>query len=264
MGASLSPHEAAYLLSFLTARDGVCLVGGQAVGLWAMILDPDETHLAHLMPYTTSDIDYFGSVEAARVFAARSGGKLFRPSSDTMNSNSSALVEIRMGGRPVVVDFLQAIIGAERREIEAHVIEVAISDQQGSRLAVPVISPYICLRSRIANMISAATRRRDAISVNQAHASVKLMELWIRHLIANEERRAAMQHISSVVDYVQSDYFGRRAMGEIGIDPLDAIHLFADFGDLDVRWRTMTLGPAIERCESKRISREARISGSMS
>lgn len=67
----ISRSEAKTLLSHLGNAHGVCLVGGQSVGLWAHVLDPEGVHLSRYMPYATSDIDYFGDLSAARMFANR-------------------------------------------------------------------------------------------------------------------------------------------------------------------------------------------------
>lgn len=260
-GSNLSADEAVHLLSFLTADDEVCLVGGQAIGLWAMALDPHGSHLSALRPFSTADIDYFGSVEAARKFSDRIGGRLFRPSADTMNSNSSALVEVSIGGRTVVIDFLHAIIGVDTKEIARNAIEVAIVDGKGGTLAVPVISPFLCLRSRLANMLSAATRRRDIISFNQARASVKLMELWIERAIHVGDYKDATRLLSAVVDYAANDFFGKRASVELEIDPLDAARPFVEDERLSSRWRDMTLLPAVKACDAKRRRRADRLGG---
>lgn len=257
-GADLTQAEAARLLSFLTADDGVCLVGGQSIGLWAMALDADGSALEELRPFSTSDIDYLGDLQAARIFARKTGGRLFRPSADTMNSNSSALVEVTLGERTVVIDFLHAIIGVDRKEIERGVIEVGISDGQGGMLNVPVIAPFLCLKSRIANMISAATRRRDTISFNQARASVILLGLWIDRLIDDGEHRQATRCISELIDYCDRDQHGKKALLELDIDPLSAATRFVDDNRLNGTWRERTLLPLIEKVMQRRAHYAAR------
>lgn len=242
----------ARLLSHLHREDRVALVGGQSVGVWAAALDPDCTRLAKHQPFTTSDIDYFGDLRAARRFAEAVGGRLFKPSSDTMNSNSTALVRAPLGPETITVDFLHAIIGVERREILAGIEEVFVGDGHGGEFTVPVISPMLVLRSRIANMLSAATMRRDEISFNQAWAAVRIVELWAERLIGIGNVREAMKVIMGCVSHATVDHYGRRAFHHLGIDQLDAVRSFLDDDRLDDRWRTRTLARRIGECETRR------------
>jgi len=246
------PSDRLPLLARIGRPDGVCLVGGQSVGLWAAVLDPSGEFLARHMPFTTSDIDYFGDLAAARRFSESVGGTLFRPSADTMNSNSTALVRAPVGQETMTVDFLHAIIGVERREIEKGTLELDIPDGSGNSVAIPVLHPILVMRSRIANMLSAATMRRDAISYNQARAAIGIVRLWADRCIAVGDHGEAMKTITACVSHATVDRYGKRAMGDLGIDQLDAVRDFQQDLRLDGRWRMMTLAPRIAECENRR------------
>jgi hypothetical protein len=250
----ISRFEARMLLSHLSADSGICLVGGQSVGLWANVLDPDGRHLSRYMPYATSDIDFLGDLSAAKLFAERSGGRLFKPGPDTMNSNSSALVEVDVSGRKVVIDFLHAIIGVPSDEARKAAVVVSVGD-----VRVAVLHPLHVLRSRIANMLSAATLRRDIISTNQARAAVEIVGLWCDSRLAEGDERAATRMLSELVSYAERDFFGRKTYGELGIDLLATARPFLDDQRLPAIWRGKSLAAGLDRATARRDARLSRL-----
>jgi hypothetical protein len=250
----ISRAEALDLLSHLSSNGGVCLVGGQSVGLWANLLDPEGGRLSKFMPYATSDVDYLGDLAAARLFAARSGGRLFKPGPDTMNSNSTALVEVDVSGRKVAVDFLHAIIGVPSEEVRKAAVVVVVGDVE-----MRVLHPLHVLRSRIANMLSAATSRRDLISTNQARAAVEIVKLWCEARLAGGDRRVVTRELSDLVAYADRDFFGRRAFGELGIDVLAPARPFLDDPRLPDVWREKSLAAGLDRATARRDARLNRI-----
>lgn len=253
----LTMGEARGLLSHLKDEMDVLLVGGQSVGVWASLVDPTRERLARYMPFATSDIDYLGDLAAARRFAQRSGGRLFKPGPDVMNSNSTALVEVRISGRIVVVDFLHAIIGVPSVEARRRAQAVAIGG-----ILVPVLHPLHVLRSRIANMLSAATGRRDVISTNQAKAAVEIVRLWCETLLERGDFRSPSRTISDVCAYVDRDPFGRRALEELSIDVLSVAESFLHDERLPPVWREKSLYPSVARVRARRDSRTARLAES--
>ena len=255
----LDADEARRLLSHLKAADGVFVVGGQAISIWAHHFGPVRCDLTGLEPYSTRDVDYFGDLAAARKLASVLGGVVRKPSIDTMNSVSTAMVEVPLGGRTVVVDFLHGIIGVERREFKTGVVDVDLPDGQGGILSIPVMHPVLCVKSRIGNMLSAATRRRDVITTNQAKASLVIVRSWIETALESGEHKEAVTSITAMVGYCEQDTFGRRAHSELGVDPLEVPSKFLQDDRLDVRWRERTLGPAIRRVTTRRDRRAERI-----
>lgn len=250
----ISRFDARLLLSYLSMDGGVCLVGGQSVGLWANVLDPEGKRLSQFMPYATSDVDYLGDLAAAKLFAERSGGKLFKPGGDVMNSNSTALVEVEISGRKVVVDFLHAIIGVPSNDVRKAAVVVSLGG-----VDVPVLHPLHVLRSRIANMLSAATSRRDVISTNQARAAVEIVGLWYEARLAGGDRRVVTRELSDLVAYADRDFFGRRAFGELGIDVLAPARPFLDDPRLPDVWREKSLAAGLDRATARRDARLNRI-----
>lgn len=233
-------------------RDGACLVGGQSVAVWAAVLDPDGDLLADHTPFTTADIDFIGDFKIAKKFSEATGGTLYRPSADTMNSNSTALVRVPIDNEFVTVDFLHSIIGVNSREISQGTVKLTITDGVGRIIEVPVLHPVLVMRSRIANMLSTATMRRDLIAFNQARAAIRLLSLWIDARLNEGQVRDAMKAITACVSHATIDYYGKRSVRDLSIDQLDAVIPFLDDARLDDRWRRLTLRPRIEECELKR------------
>ena len=240
----LSSDEVIYIVSNLTVDDQAFLVGGQAASLWAEYYVQFEPELSQYEPFTTKDVDYFGGVKAAEKLAAAINGKVVLPSKDTMNSNSTALVEASVNDRTVVIDFLHDIIGVNRKEFEKGVATILLKTEKGQTIEIPLMHPVLCLKSRLGNMLSAATMRRDEVATRQAHAAVLVVKAYIEEALPDNDVKEAMRCLFDVLHYVNSDMYGRNAHVDPGIDALTIVKAFADVSS----WRTAT-------CDNERLAR---------
>ena len=119
--------EVIQIASKLTADDDAFVVGGQATNLWAWYYRDREPALQTTEPLTSQDIDYFGTFEVARRFAEAVGGEVRRPSADDMNTPSTAVVIAKLNGKPLIIDFLNDILGVKRRELRTGVSVIAVT-----------------------------------------------------------------------------------------------------------------------------------------
>ena len=247
--------------SKLAEDDGTFLVGGQATNLWAWYYAGSDPALDPSNPMTSKDIDYFGSFKAAEALAEALGGKAYRPDKDTMNSPSTALVIATLGGRKLEIDFLNGVLGVSRRELEQGVSVLrapAKVDGLDVFVNVPLLHPLLCLKSRVANMLSPATLRRDQIAWAQLHAAIAIVGAYVSDTLEAGDWKEAKACIQDLVAYLRSDTYARQAEAELGVDLIDILRRFEDDAAIDARYRERTLKPEIEKLAEKAAARAAK------
>ena len=83
MNASERPtfgaSEVIEITSKFEAEDEAFIIGGQATNFWAWFYKEREPKLGELGPFTSEDIDYFGSKDVAAHLAEALSGKLLLP-----------------------------------------------------------------------------------------------------------------------------------------------------------------------------------------
>jgi hypothetical protein len=84
--------EVIEIASKFEADDDAFIIGGQAANFWAWFFQDAEPDLSLQGPFTSEDIDYFGSQEVARTVAEALGGQLFLPERDDHTPSTAQIV----------------------------------------------------------------------------------------------------------------------------------------------------------------------------
>jgi hypothetical protein len=253
-----SAEETIQIASKLTVDDAAFVIGGQATNLWVWFYRPREPKLQTSSPLTSRDIDYFGTPEVARVFADAIGGKLVLPTMDHMNTPNSAMVHASINGKPVVIDFMHGVLGVKQHELHRGVSIIAVeADVDGKTITaeIPVLHPILCLKSRVANMLSPIMRRRTPVAWEQLRATVIVVQRHIEEALANGHWNEAHECLSALFRYLRSDEFGKKADKELNVDILDIIRAFRNDARIDRRYRGFQLKSMITRIETRRAGR---------
>jgi hypothetical protein len=169
--------EVIEISSKLETDDAAFVIGGQATNFWAWLFRDKEPDLALKGPFTSEDIDYFGSQDVARNFAQALGAKLYLPDMNEHTPNTAKIIT-EIHGKPLTIDFLGSVLGVKDRELRkgVSVIEVPGNvDGAPKVVRIKVLHPLLCLKSRIVNMLHPATRRTDRIARTQAEATVMIV-----------------------------------------------------------------------------------------
>jgi hypothetical protein len=233
--------EVIQIASKLTADDPTFVVGGQATNLWAWYYRDREPALQSGEPLTSQDIDCFGTFEAARRFAEAVGGEVRRPGPDDMN-------------KPLVIDFLKDILEVTRRELRRGVSVIGVTamiDGAEQEAEIPVLHPMLCLKSRIANMLHSATRRRDLLAWQQLHAAIAILRRHVDEALEDGDWPEAKDCFASLYAYLRFDQLGRRAQVELGIDLIGIMRHFRADDRIDPRYREHQLAGIILRLEKR-------------
>jgi hypothetical protein len=251
--------EVIEITSKFEADDDAFIIGGQATNFWAWFFQDKEPELKLKGPFTSEDIDYFGSREVARTVAEAIGGKLFLPDRDD-HTPSTAQIITTINGKPLVIDFLGAVLGVHDRELRrgVSVLEVAGDvDGQPKTVLIKVLHPVLCLKSRIVSMLHPATRRTDRIARTQAEASVVIVRRYIDDALNEgaEGWKDAHDCFNLLYWYLRSNDYVKVADLQLGIDALAIIRAFADDVRIDQRYRDMQLKKMISNVERRRSRR---------
>lgn len=251
--------EVIEITSKFEADDDAFIIGGQATNFWAWFFQDKEPELKLKGPFTSEDIDYFGSPEVARTVAEAIDGKLLLPEKDD-HTPSTAQIVATINGKPLVIDFLGAVLGVHDRELRrgVTVLEIAAEvDGHPNTVLIKVLHPVLCLKSRIVSMLHPATRRRDRIARTQAEASVVIVRRYIDDALneGKEGWREARDCFNLLYWYLRSDTYVKTADADLGIDVLTIIRAFANDERIDQRYREMQLSRMIANIEKRRLRR---------
>jgi hypothetical protein len=251
--------EVLEIASKFEADDDAFIIGGQATNFWAWFYQDDDPEQLKLKgPFTSEDIDYFGSQEVARSLADALGGKLLLPVKDH-HTPTTAIIETTIHGKPLQIDFLGGMLGIRDREIRRGVSVLEVEGEIEGKptiVLVKVLHPVLCLKSRIINILSPATRRTDRIARAQAEAAIAVVRCHINRVL-NEDGgwKEARDCFATLYWYLRSDEHVRLADVKLGLDPLNTIRSFADDERIDVRYRESQLKKIIANIERRRSRR---------
>lgn len=234
------------------------MIGGQALNIWAERYFAKAKELAHYGPYTSKDLDYFGQAAAARKLAALIGGEVLIPKIDD-HSPESARVEAEIQGHKIEVDFLTHVQGVpdDRLQKSAADLTFQIRTTSGvTELKVPIMHPFHCLRSRIANVVE--LRRRDDTAMRQLEAAPIVLREYISEMLDVGRERNATDTLQALFDYLRSDPTGRKAHTIMNNDPAALFEFFAADPRIDPRYREHNLA-AMRRQLAERRSAWGRL-----
>ena len=254
--------EVIEIASKLEAEDEAFVIGGQATNFWAWLYRDKEADLRLKGPFTSEDIDYFGTAEVARAVAAALGGTILLPNHADDHTASTALIETTINDKPLRIDFLGAVLGVQNKPLVRNVSTVEIPGDIGGKPAtvrVKVMHPLHCVKSRIANMLSPLLNRRDRIAQTQAEASLVILRRHISDRLDEDDKKAGWREahlcFREMYQYLRSDGYGKKADLELGVDPLAVLKHFENDSRIDQRYRNRTLKPMITKIEARRNNR---------
>lgn len=199
---AMPPDLLARILINAESLDSI-IVGGQALNIWGEhYFERAKNELQAFTPFQSKDIDFFGDKNEAAALAEMLGGSLNIPSPEDFVTPSSALIDIKVGERHYVVDFLRAVAGLDTKIMKERVSTLAIDlpDHEGvyRRTEVQILNPIDVLLSRIAGIT--ILKRSDKGALRQLAASPIILREYILELLESAGvDSAAMQEAQSAV-----------------------------------------------------------------
>jgi hypothetical protein len=232
------------------------IVGGQALNIWAELLfdrAPDE--LEPYAPYTSKDIDYFGTARVAAELASILDGEVSFPDPDHVSSPNSAIVSYQRDGKRIVIDFLAVLAGLTESDgrdgfVEA---EVMAGPDGGRPVRIRLLHPLLVLKSRIAGIITLG--RRDDTAIRQLRAAPIVLREYIRlrrDLGCRKEVADCLRRLASLAGNAMIDpiYI------ELDVDLVGILDALGEDTAWDPRFRDHQI---VARSTSLRARRERRL-----
>ena len=219
----LSISDVYHILDAIPDTGDFVLIGGQALNFWAeQYADRDEA-LKEYLPFTSMDVDFLGGIDMSATLHDVWGGKLIRADMDTHTPMIAKLNFQTEDGRPVVVDFLDMILGPDKIHIrkEAGVIKLPNSGK-----TFRVMNPAHCLASRLINTYGMLNRRSltGGREIRRTALAVRVLHHHIADMFhdSGPSRRAAYRMVEYTAD-LAADRDGLAAWHLDGTDILEAI-----------------------------------------
>lgn len=207
MSAPLSSlEEIDFLLSKLNQEtaDKIMIIGGQALNLWGhhyLYTHLSATEKQHLASY---DLDLLARrPEIERCARAWNGDAKF-PSFDDSTIQSGIVLFKNEQGKTTSVDFLSDVYGVERKHLEKHFDMIQLS-----KVNVPILSPPLVLKSRLANLsgLGYGPEKMER-EITRVRLACLITNRYIEDTLDNKETRKAL----NIANYIFNELFDRTAV----------------------------------------------------
>lgn len=181
------------------AASEVTVIGGQALCVWGdhYLLDQltgeEYTHLA------SDDLDLLGKRHAIELCAEAWGGQAKFPAFGDQTPNSGVVMIKGATGENLSIEFLTAVYGLTDREVIKFADALPVGDLQ-----IPILSPPLCLKSRINNLVGLRyAERKQAREV----VRVKLAALATRMYIVDHLEQGNVKGALRIAKYLIRSVF---------------------------------------------------------
>lgn len=197
------------------------LVGGQAICFWYEYYAEKYGNLFdENMLITTQDIDFLGHQDTVRECAEAWHGRHELTSIDDHSPNSGIVI-IDYDGDELRIDFLWQVQGMDKSEVEKERLEILLPVGQHEPLHFYILSPFLCLVSRAANVLT--LNRTDKHSLDQLKTAIVIVKCFINESLNSNQEDMARNIAENVFKLAISKSEGIRLFTEFDIDIFGAI-----------------------------------------
>lgn len=214
----LSEDDFLKILNAAEKIDGV-VIGGQALNLWANALLSDD-EFEQFGPFTSKDLDFWGTKQAAQDLASELKGRLLLPPKwDT--GPSEAAVVVTLNGENHQIDFLKLVCGLNTVELLKRRRNLDVDDD----LTAVVLHPLDVLKSREAGI--RVLNRSDSGAIRQLLAAPIIVHHYIQTLLNEREVNLAQDAIKEMI-HIGSRPAVDSLYARYGYDPLSMAATLSD------------------------------------
>ena len=201
------------------------------MNFWAEVYlhDDLEFYRKHA-PFTSSDIDFFGSRDALLECAGVWDGVAKLPEPFDPSPNSGVIIVPFKSEARLVIDFLASVHGISNSELLKERVRISYKNT-----VFFVIHPLHCLQSRISNIIG--LHRDDSDSLDRLMIAIAVMKRRITHLLDAGLRRQALKEVEAVFRIARDSMSGIKLFADYGRDVFEAVPVDSRMGELFVSRR---------------------------
>lgn len=217
----LTFKDAAPFIASIPDQDKLTLVGGQALCFWhEFYSEKYEDLFSDDWLMSTQDIDFLGNQVAVRE-CAKAWNATPKLSSIDDHTPNSGIVVVDYDGEELIIDFLWNVQGMGKADVEKERFEMLIPTPDGKGTSFYILSPFLCLVSRISNILT--LRRTDQHSLDQLRAAIVIVNCLIDEYLNAGEEKQARKVVENVYKLAKSKTEGIRIFTEFDIDIFEAI-----------------------------------------
>lgn len=236
----LLPREVVIkVIAALSPENGAFLIGGQALNFWADYFLDSSPALQALAPFTSKDIDFQGTKEAAIQLAEMFDGTVVIPDEDHATPNS-AYVAIEISGVKIGIDFLHSIVGLDPnndRYVVDFEIPLLLEDGVSKSFIVGIHHPIACMITRVVNICY--LNRKDAMAYRQLQIAPTVLDCYLNDLIGSYGCCKEVRIIFEDLHYfLRRNMYGKTMHQFAQVDPLYILEKYRDDERLDERYRS--------------------------
>lgn len=224
--------------------DGI-VIGGQALNLWAASLLNDDDYEA-LGPFTSKDLDFWGTKEAAEELAQNLGGRLMFPEKWD-HTPSEAAVVVKFDGQEHQIDFLRVVCGLDTKSFRSRAQEIEVEE-----ITATVLHPLDVLKSRAAGVN--ILRRTDPGAIRQLRAAPIVVRRYIEALLDRGEIKEAQSAIGELIRIGYDNYMDP-LFAQYGFDPLSEAQLLTHRAEWHPNFAEFQIAKACQAGSDKRARR---------
>lgn len=238
-------------LDLILKRFELIVVGGQALALWQHAFF-EETMSAQDYYYSFSDdADFYGAKPSLEFLESQLNIKPLVP----VDFNPTVNVGMFIVPNPnfkegMIVDIIHSLGGAERSEVLGNVEILRLEEID---LSVPVINPYICLKSRIHNYFATGYKPDKIKEINRVEFSVHVCNAYHTSLLESGRSREASRLCENIFKMAKT-VEGSRLYINNSVDLLKSLNLNHEL--LNPKFKTERLPRALKEIESYRERRK--------
>jgi hypothetical protein len=196
------------------------VVGGQALNFWADRYSSRVPELRARAPFTSKDVDFFGTAADVRSIAKALGGNA-RVAGFDDHAPQIGTVTFSDEQGIHTIDIMASLTGLDFDDVVESAVDVAYPVANGKKIALRIMHPVLVLESRAHNVV-ASPKYRTTHGIGQLEASVYCAREYLREMIASKphavlewnERLYQFRTKNRVAHYVSQHY---------GIDVFDSV-----------------------------------------
>jgi len=217
----LTFKDAAPFIESIPDQDKLTLVGGQALCFWhEFYFEKYQDLFNDDWLISTQDIDFLGG-QAAVKECAKAWNATPKLSSLDDHTPNSGIVVVDYDGEELIIDFLWNVQGIDKTEVEKERFEMLIPTPDGKGTSFFILSPFLCLLSRVSNILT--LKRTDQHSLDQLRASIVIVKCLIDEYLNGGDEKQARKVVENVYNLAKSKAEGIRIFTEFDIDIFEAV-----------------------------------------
>lgn len=190
------------LIQKIPDQEKLTLIGGQALFIWyEFYYRKYREFYSDDWLVGSADIDFKGGQKAVKECAKAWGGEARLSNIDDHTPNSGVVI-IDIEGERLSVDFLWSVIGLSNGQVEAERLKFALPVNDKMDSAFYVLSPFLCLVSRVFNICS--LHRTDKHSVDQLRTAVVIVKCDMLEKLESKDEELARELAEKVFKLASS------------------------------------------------------------